>query len=119
LFSESESAPAHQMRCFDKSGFTVEKYVGNKSHIMRLNGLILSPEDEKGLMNMWIKSRLDVNQYFESGPIDGGQIREKVLIHDLTINRKTGRYVVGIRTYSGNDFTNEKPNKNAHVSLKS
>ena len=66
---------------------------------MRVTGLIKSPKDEEGLMKMWLSSRSDVWQWFKSE-----KIRGKMLIHDLTINRKTGEYTVDLRKYSGNEF---------------
>lgn len=104
---------------YNKSGITVEKYLGNKSPIMHLKGAALTPKIEEELMNMWLKSRLADYISFDTGPIDGGQIKCKVLINDLTMNRKTGTYNVDIRTYSSNPFTNEKANKNVPVHLKS
>ena len=128
LFSDSGTIPLdtekangssnQQQLNYSRSGVTVEKYLGNIPQLMHLRGLILSPKEEEEMMNMWLKSRLDIHQWFDSGPINGGQITGNVLIHDLTINRKTGRYIVDIRTYSGNQFTNEKANKNVKVRLK-
>lgn len=104
---ENDSTKQEQSN-FQKSGVTVEKYLGNKSPLLHIEGEILSPKDEEGLMKMWSNSRSDVWRWFDSGPMKGGQVKGKVLIHDLTIDRKAGTYTVDIRTYSGNQFTSEK-----------
>jgi hypothetical protein len=105
------SLPNLQQINYNKSGVTVEKFLGDKSPDMHLKGEILSLENEEGLMGMWQKTRLYDFVTYDSGPMDGGQIKCKVLVKDLTINRKTCKYKVDMRTYSGNPFTNEKPNK--------
>jgi hypothetical protein len=104
---------------YNKSGVTVEKFLGDKWPIMHLKGEILSRENEEGLMGMWQKTRLYDFLSFDTGPMDGGQIKCKVLVNDLTINRKTFTYKVDIRTYSGNPFTNEKANKKVPIKFKS
>jgi len=84
---------------FPNSGVNVNKYLGACAPVMRVKGLIKSSKDEEGLMKMWLSSRSDVWQWFESG-----KIRGKMLIHDLTINRKKGEYTVDLRKYSRNEF---------------
>ena len=84
---------------FHVSGVNVNKFLGADAPLMRVKGLIKSAKDEEGLMNMWLNSRSDVWQWFESGQIQG-----RMLIHDLTINRKKGEYTVDLRKYSGNEF---------------
>lgn len=84
---------------FHKSGVNVNKYLGSSAPVVQVKGLIKSPKDEEDLMNMWLSSRSDVWQWGEIGQIQG-----KMLIYDLTINRKKGEYTVDIRKHSGNEF---------------
>ena len=101
-----------------KSGLTVEKYIGNRTPCMRLIGQILKQEDEDGLLRMWEESRSDVSQVFDTGTSNGEQIKAHVLIHDLVIDKKTGRYKVLIRSYYDNQFNNISPKKNITSKLK-
>ena len=119
--SEEEPTISRQENQFglNKSGINVEKFIGNKSPIMRLHGIIKSKQEEHDMMNMWLNSRNAIWQWFDSGPIDGGRIEGKVIIHDITINRKKASYIIGIRMYSGDHFSNEKLNKNVHIRLSS
>jgi hypothetical protein len=84
---------------YNMSGISVSKYLGTGAPIMRVNGLIKTPKDEEGLMNLFFANRSTPWQWFEWGPIHG-----KTIIRDLTINRKKGNYTVEFRKYSGNDF---------------
>ena len=84
---------------FPESGVNVNKYLGSSAPVVRVKGLIKSTKDEEDLMKMWLSSRSDIWQWGEIGQIQG-----KMLIHDLTINRKKGEYTVEIRKYSGNEF---------------
>lgn len=77
----------------------VTKHLGAEAPIMRLVGGIGSPEDEKSLMNMWLKSRSNVWQWFDSPKLSG-----KMLIHELALDRKSGSYFVDMQKYSGNEF---------------
>lgn len=104
---------------YNKSGITVEKFLGDKSPAMHLKGEILSRENEEGLLEMWQKTRLYDFVTFDTGPMDGGRVKCKAIVNDLTINRKTYMYNADIRTYSGNPFTNEKANKKVPVKFKS
>ncbi len=117
--NKGECCSNQQQTDYDKSGVTVPKYLGNKSPIMHIRGKILSPKEEEELMKMWMNSRLDVWQWFDSGPMKDGRIEGKVLIHDLAINRKTGTYDVYIRPYSDDQFPDVKAQKNVRVHLKS
>jgi hypothetical protein len=117
--NEAGSSSNQHKTDYNRSGVTAEKYLGNKLPIVHLRGKILSPKEEEGLMNMWMKSRSDVWQWFDSGPMKGGRIEGKVLIHDLTINRKTGAYDVYIRPYSDDQLTHVGARKNVTVRLKS
>jgi len=83
-----------------------------------LRGEILSVENEKELMGMFQKTRLYDHLSLDSGAMDGGCIKCKVIVNDLTIIRKTCKYKVDIRTYSGSPFPNEKANKQVPVKIK-
>lgn len=113
------SLPNLQQINYNKSGVTVEKFLGDRPYILHLKGEILSHEEEEGLIGMWQKTRLCDFLSIDTGPMDGGQINCKVLVSDLTINRKTCKYKVDIRTYSGNPFPNEKAQKQIPVKIKS
>lgn len=84
---------------FPKRQVTFNRYLGAGAPIMRITGLIKSAKDEEGLMQMWLDSRSDPWQW-----LDSEQIHGKTIIHDLTIDRKTGVYTVDFRKYSGNEF---------------
>jgi hypothetical protein len=81
------------------SGVTVNKYLGSGAPIMEINGLIKSPKDEEELMKMWISSRSDKWQWFSNN-----QNQNKVVLRDLTINRKDGVYSVKLCKYYGDSF---------------
>jgi hypothetical protein len=101
-----------------KSKLTVEEFIGNKTPTIRLTGEILKQEEETGLLNMWEQSRSDVWQFFDSGPAPSGQIKAKVLIHDLAINKKTGYYKILIRSYYNNELSRVVPSKGIKAQLK-
>jgi len=84
---------------FPRSGVNVNKYLGTGAPIMRITGLIKTPEDEESLMRMWLESRFDRWQWFESEQFHG-----KAILRDLTIDKKKGVYTVDVRKYSGNEF---------------
>jgi hypothetical protein len=84
---------------FPRSGVSVNKYLGAGAPIMRVTGLIKSPKDEEDLMKMWLASRSDRWQWFESEQFQG-----KTIVCDLTIDRKAGAYTIDFRKYSGNEF---------------
>lgn len=84
---------------FPQNVLKVEEILGAEVPTMRITGLIKSTEEEKGLMTMWHESRSDIWQWFDSP-----EIHDKVVIHDLTINRRTGVYTVDIQKYSGESF---------------
>lgn len=82
-----------------RSGVRVTKYLGADAPLMRLTGLIKCPKDEEDLMQMWWASRSDPWQWF-----DNGQTHGKMMIRDLTIDKKASTYTVELRKYSGNEF---------------
>ena len=84
---------------YNMSGISVSKYLGAGAPIMRINGLIKTPKDAEGLLDIFFANRSAPWQWLEWGPIHG-----KAIIRDLTINRKKGNYTVEFRKYSGNDF---------------
>ena len=84
---------------FPESRLSVNRFLGAGAPIMRTTGLIKSAKDEEDLMRMWLESRSYPWQWLDNGKIHG-----KVIIHDLTIDRKTGFYSVDFRKYSGNEF---------------
>lgn len=84
---------------FPRNTVKVTKYLGADAPIMRVTGLIESPKDEEDLMKMWLSSRSDRWQWIESEQIQG-----KMIVHDLTIDKKAGVYTVDFRKYSGNEF---------------
>jgi hypothetical protein len=84
---------------FPWSKMKVSKYLGADASVMRITGSIKTPEDEESLMLMWLESRSDHWQWFENG-----QFHDKVIIRDLTIDKKKGVYTVDVRKYSDNEF---------------
>jgi hypothetical protein len=97
--SIEEKSQQHVDLHFPRSGVNVNKYLGADAPVMRITGIIKTPEDEESLMRMWLESRSDRWQWFENGQFHG-----KVIIRDLTIDKKKGVYTVDVRKYSGNEF---------------
>lgn len=77
----------------------VSKYLGADAPVFRVAGSIKSTEDEKSLMTVWMESCSNPWHWLDEGDVHG-----KVIIHDLTIDRKNGVYTVEFRKYSGNEF---------------
>jgi len=84
---------------FPWSDRKVTRHLGADVPLMQITGLIKTPEEEKGLMNMWIETRSYPWQWYDYTNFHG-----KVIVRDLTINRKTGVYTVAFQKYSGNEF---------------
>jgi hypothetical protein len=82
---------------------SVAKYISSEFPTMQLSGLILKPEEEDGLKNMWFRSRPYPFSGLDLGGMDG--FHGKVLIRNLLINRKKGAYAVNFRKYYGTDFS--------------
>lgn len=70
--------------------------------MVQTTGIIKTPEDEESLMRMWLESRSDCWQWFGSEQFHG-----KLILRDLTIDKKRGVYTVDIRKHSGNEFSTE------------
>jgi hypothetical protein len=85
---------------FPQRQVAVNKYLGAEAPIMRITGLIKSSKDKKDLMRMWWTSRSYRWQWFSSEQFLG-----KVIVRDLTIDKKTGVYTVDICKYYGNKFS--------------
>ncbi len=90
------------MDFLDKTA-SVAKYISSEFPTMQLSGLILKPEEENGLKNMWFRSRPYPFSGLDLGGADG--FHGKVLIRNLLINRKKGAYTVNFRKYYGTDFS--------------
>jgi hypothetical protein len=84
---------------FSGSSVDVRKYLGADAPVVRITGIIKTPEDEEGLMRMWLESRSDCWQWFESEQFHG-----KIILRDLTIDKKRGVYTVDVRKHSGSEF---------------
>ena len=84
---------------FPWSKMKTNKYLGADAPVMRITGVIKTPEDEENLIRMWSESRSDRWQWFDSEQFHG-----KVMLRDLTIDKKKGVYTVDVRKYSGNEF---------------
>jgi len=84
---------------FPWSKMKANKYLGADAPVTRITGLIKSPEDEDSLMRMWSESRSDCWQWFESEQFHG-----KIILRDLTIDKKRGVYTVDVRKHSGSEF---------------
>jgi hypothetical protein len=74
-------------------------HLGAEAPIFRIFGDIKSPEEESALLKMWMESRSDIWQWFESPQLSG-----KMLIHNLTIDRKTHSYTLEMQRYSENEL---------------
>ena len=96
--NETESKRILFMR-FPWSNQKVTRYLGADVPLMQITGLIKTPEEEKGLMNMWIETRPYPWQWYNYTNFHG-----KVIVRDLTIDRKNGVYTVAFQKYSGNEF---------------
>ena len=88
---------------FYKRQEIISKYLASEAPIMEMCGEILKPEDENGLKNMWLSSRPYPWSWLDTGNFHG-----KMLLRDLTINKKTGIYSVHFRKYFGTGFTSNK-----------
>ena len=97
-FVKKDSQKSVELR-FPWGKTKANKYLGADAPVMQITGVIKTPEEAEGLMKMWLSSRSDVWQWFESEPFRG-----KTIIRDLTINRKKGEYTVDLQKYSGNEF---------------
>ncbi len=77
---------------------TFNRYLGANVPIMRVTGLLKSPQEEEELMKMWLGSRSDAWQWLKSEQFQG-----KAVIRDLTVNRETSSYTIDFRKYSDNE----------------
>ena len=84
---------------FPQSDVSATRYLGAEAPMMRLKGRIESPKDGEDLMRVWLETRSGPWQWFNSE-----QIHCKVIVCDLTIDKKAGAYIVDFRKYSGNEF---------------
>jgi hypothetical protein len=97
-FVEEDSKKSVKLR-FPWGKTKPNKYLGADAPLIRMTGFVETPEQAEELMNRWLGSHSDVWTWFKSKPFRG-----KAIIRDLSINRKTGVYIVDIRKYSGNEF---------------
>ena len=97
-FVDIELEPSVELQ-FPKSDMSVNRYLGADAPVLRGTGPIRSAEDEESLMRMWWESRSDIWQW-----LSGDQIQGKMILRDLTMNRKAGVFTLDIRKYSGNEF---------------
>ena len=84
---------------FLTSGININKYLGAGAPILRAEGLLKTPEDEKGIMQRWMGSRRDLWNWFTIDDFEG-----KIIMRDLTFDKKTNTYVLDFRKYYGTDF---------------
>lgn len=81
------------------TGININKYLGAGAPIMRLKGLVSSYEIEKELMKNWMNGRLALWNWFTSIDFEG-----KIVMRDLTFDKKTSTYLIDFRKYYGTDF---------------
>jgi hypothetical protein len=80
-------------------GVNINKYLGAGAPIVRFKGSLKTPEVESELIQRWMGSRRDLWNWFTFNDFEG-----KIIMRDLTFDKKTNTYEVDFRKYYGTDF---------------
>jgi hypothetical protein len=83
---------------FPQKQVAVNRYLGANAPVLQATGMILSPEEEAGLIRFWLD---------RSGPWKWMTLpgwAGKTIVRDLTIDRTNGEYAIDFCKYYGNEF---------------